>query len=270
MLHITIRTSDRCACLRPRRQAFTLLEVMIVVAVTAVLAAVLLSTIRIVRARARQTACLANLRSIAVGWQGYLIDSKGFFLKSLRGQDNVEVNFGGKQGGTSTFRVPKPLNRYLGLPMTTTRADALCCPGDIGFEWMKSIAYDYYGTSYRMNHMLVGQPTLFFNKNDVCALVLSGVSARITDLRDSQTDTPGRLLLVGDYAWYPTWSSAYTAKQHADWHARKMHHNAAFMDGHADFIRFRKGMHTTSQYTVIPFRDQQLAAVACQQEVECE
>lgn len=243
---------------------------MIVVAVIAILAAVLLSTIRIVRARARQTACLANLRSIAVGWQGYLGVHQGYFLKSARAKDNVEVNFGGKQGSLSVFRVRKPLNRYLGLSATAGRADAFRCPDDRGFAWLRSSACDYYGTSYLMNHMLVGQPKLLVNRSDVCAAVLSNVSGRLESLKESQTDGPARLLLLGDHGWYPAWSSAYTAEEHGDWHNTKMHHNTAFMDGHADFVRFRKGMHTTSQYTVIPFRDQQLAAVACQQEVQCE
>jgi hypothetical protein len=44
----------------------------------------------------------------------------------------------------------------------------------------------------------------------------------------------------------------------------------AFLDGHVDFVRIRKGLHVTSKYTTIPFREFQNLIAQCQQEVPCE
>jgi len=74
--------ASRFACfarsLRPRRGrgAFTLVELMVVVAIIAVLIGLLLPTISGARRQAKRTACLANLRSIGQGWSIYLAENK--------------------------------------------------------------------------------------------------------------------------------------------------------------------------------------------------
>jgi len=260
----------RAAPPEARRGAFTLLELMVVVAIVSLLAAVLLSSLRVARTQALQVSCTANLRSLAGAWQVYLVDSRGLFLQSVKARDNVQLNFGGKQGSSAVFRVRKPLNRYLGLGPVVPQAEVFRCPADTGGAWMRPTAYDYYGTSYLMNHMLVGQSGLVVKPKDTCAAVLGSVSRRLKGLNVSQVATPALLLLSGDHGWYPAWSSAYLPEDHAEWHGRRMHHNLAFMDGHASPTRVRKDLHTTSLYTLIPFRELQVAATACQVEVNCD
>ena len=59
---------------RPAGAAFTLIEVMIVIAIIAVLAAIAVPSYRRVRERSQRKACYANLRSIAGALEWYCAD----------------------------------------------------------------------------------------------------------------------------------------------------------------------------------------------------
>jgi len=55
-------------------KAFTMMEILVVIAVVAVLAAVAIPAASSVLSRAKSAACLSNLRQIGVGLQSYLAD----------------------------------------------------------------------------------------------------------------------------------------------------------------------------------------------------
>jgi len=243
----------------------------VVVAIIALLAGILLPALGAARWQSRHLLCQTNLSSIAQAWHGYLLDSGGSFPKSLKAKDNKEINFGGKQGSSSAYQGSKVLNRYVGLALIVDRgAEVFRCPLDRGSGSIRPTAFDYFGSSYLMNHMLVGQPKLTIAPTDPCRPVLQEVSKKIGSLKVSQVGGESRLMLVGDYGWYNAWRASYTPEYHIEWHRQRMRHNLAFMDGHVDFIRLRKGLHTTAQYTVIPFREERARTVECQVEVPCD
>ncbi len=269
--HLSPLTSSPSGC---ANAGFTLLEVLVVVAIIALLIAALIPSVGAAQRHAKDLACQTNLRAIAGAWQQYLTESGGRFLKSQRARDKTEINFGGRQGdrhqdyGARPDRpVDKPLNRYLGLPpVVRTGADLFRCPRDSGSDAIRPSCFDSFGSSYLMNHLLVGPP----NQQALpgaCCEIWQSVVARIDSLNVSQLADPARLLLVGDYGWYNAWSDVYTPEDHLDWHGRPMHHNLAFMDGHVRLTRIRKGIHATDHYTIIPFHKEQADMAACQVEV---
>ena len=101
------------------RGAFTLIELLVVIAIISLLLAVLLPSLRSAKQRAKQAACLSNLRHLALAWREYLDENDGAFLQWI----NANYNYGGQQG-TNQFpwppflgpydAIPKPLNRYVG------------------------------------------------------------------------------------------------------------------------------------------------------------
>jgi prepilin-type N-terminal cleavage/methylation domain-containing protein len=271
-----IRTLRRQCLVR----AFTLIEILVVVAIIALLVAVLLPALRLAREQAKRIACESNVRQLAQAWHLYLTDSKERFPRRAV---NANVNYGGQQGqGAAVFQVPKPLNKYLHLAATTNNAKSFLCPCDRGITTFKPSCWEYVGTSYSMNNMLIGDGQLQALTSDPCnqppRSLLSEINTRLSKLPADNdgnqslclnqiTSDSSRLILLGDFGW---WNAYYftTDQDMAEWHVYPSSYNLAFLDGHADFIRVRKGLQVTAAYTVIPFKDLLALAAASQREVK--
>ncbi len=59
------------SCKRSSRRGFTLVELLVVVAIIALLMAILLTSLRYVRSMGQGTRCLANVRQLGAGWHSY-------------------------------------------------------------------------------------------------------------------------------------------------------------------------------------------------------
>ena len=272
------------------RRAFTLLELLIVLAVLVLLIAILVPSLRAARSQTKRAVCASNLGQIARGWHLYLDEFNGRFLKGV----DVNWNYGGKQGnGSAAFgsvpknsqqpwdcadkfdptkctpQIRKPLNRFLGLDeVVFDRADVFHCPADKGGGDVPTNHYDYKGTSYITNLMLVGQTQLSLRLFDPCRKAIKDLNRTLKDLRRHQLYNESKLVLIGDGGWVNAWDIG--AFRRIDWHDRPRTHNVAFMDGHVEFLEIRKGLHVTSDYSVVPFKDLVDDFQACQKEVEGE
>src|SRR5260370_8375095 len=79
--------------------AFTLVEMLVVIAIIAILAALLLPTLGQAKAKARRIQCVANLKQIGVGFHSFLHDHEG----------RLPMQFPTNSGGTLEFTPPSYL-----------------------------------------------------------------------------------------------------------------------------------------------------------------
>lgn len=251
------------------RRAFTLVELLVVVAIIALLIAILLPTLRSARASARRTLCASNLRQIAVASADYRRDHRGAFFQGT----NADYNFGGQQGAlTAEYRVPKPLNRYLGLPAVAgefapgsdpnqvgSRNDAaaaavFACPSDEGMDDVRPTNYEAFGTSYRANPYLMGPTWILPPPGDPYAPIWIRLRLKLDRLAEDRVDTnPAEMAAFGDFGWWI--ALPFTGFLRAEWHGKEHMHNVAYLDTHVDFRKVRRGQYVEADFVTIPFRD---------------
>jgi len=70
-----------------RRDAFTLIELLVVIAIIAILAAILFPVFAKVREKARQTACMSNMRQVGLAAMQYVQDNDENVVLTERGAD---------------------------------------------------------------------------------------------------------------------------------------------------------------------------------------
>jgi prepilin-type N-terminal cleavage/methylation domain-containing protein len=121
------------------RRAFTLLELLVLIAIIGILAALLLPAISAAKAKARQTVCLNNLHQINVGIHMYLDDQANGSPGNTNATQSPFVNFTGYRG---------LINTYVGINAASSPQDKVfACPADTF----------YYGMSHN-DHGYVPQP----------------------------------------------------------------------------------------------------------------
>lgn len=233
-----------------KEDAFTLVELLVVIAMLSLLVAILLPAVHRVRILSKRVRCQANLRQITQAWIMYLGDNGGRFYQGR----NADVTFVGWRGLRAPEN-PRPLNPYLTLPKTPeTEGQALVakCPEDTGRESTAGLSvYTMNGTSYRTNTLLIGPDKIpaLLDPN-----LTAAINQRLPDLQVQATTSPARLLLAGDNGWVDQWWPT-SNKTVEGWHGRTQWFSLAFLDGHVAFLRIRKGICITEEYTVIPFEE---------------
>ena len=131
-------------------RGFTLIELLVVISIIAILAAMLMPAIALVRYAANKTSCASNLRQIGVAFTAYANDNDGF-MPSPTGIAYAGANF-----DHPTW--DKVVTPYLvdsgsfdpwaaGTPSTTLRVPILRCRLDKGTEWS-----GVQRRSYQYNH----------------------------------------------------------------------------------------------------------------------
>ena len=169
----------------------------------------------------------------------------------------------GQSGGWKSIHYKvkeRPLNAYFNLPkqpQTESEAKIFKCPSDLGdFGTDELSSYSSRGTSYGTNILLVGQEQigqLADSETEELKNLRTELNARLPNLRRDRVDGFTRLLLIGDMPGAFEWLPHYRHPDQHNWHGNK--YNWAFLDGHVQFLRIRKGLFITSEYTVIPFKD---------------
>lgn len=231
---------ERHAC-RPRL-AFSLLELLVTIAVISVLAALLLTGVAKAKSRAQTVHCQNNLRQIGLGLTAYMTENKDFPGGAL-----IERDDGGRDyyvwparllqhvGSRAVFRCPAAppdsawdtnLNKTLGVTPLGGTFDAFGITDSARF----SIGYNDWG---------VGQGQIALS--NAPQLGLGGdVSGRYHKgpVAEPQIADPSAMIALGDSKVDGFWDGSLDPTEPGQWpsnrHDRKA--NLQFLDGHSESV----------------------------------
>ncbi len=217
---------------RSRSRAFTLIELLVVIAIIAILAALLLPALARAKARAKQTACLNNLRQIGIGTIMYL------------GQYNAYPGcIDARPGpGYFTYLWPRRLFSQLGTNRTIfwCPAAAVDAQWDTnynqtfprGIDYVIASAVNASKFSYGYNDWGLRDP----GPSQSGQLGLGGDIGIVPEVKESQVKSPVNMIMLGDSKADRSWDGNIDPKSSPDWPSNRHNRRAVFMfaDGHAE------------------------------------
>lgn len=246
-----------------RNRGFSLIELLISIAIVAVLLSILLPALSYAKKVSSGAVCASNLRQIGQAWDGYQDDvrNKG---EAPRAASEPVWRYGGV-----SFRGPervavldadRPINHYLaeeGASDSRAIAQLFRCPSDTGVFSRDGLSskrgsilsrgscYETFGTSYRANENAIEVP-------------LDDGTGLMRPLKSHEVYvSASRLLILGDTAWYySTRASDHPdAVFDASWHAKPDAGNMLAADGSVRFESFTRDTRSTFTTTTRPDRE---------------
>ena len=228
--------------------AFTLIELLIVVAVIAILAALLFPALAGAKKQANDAKCVSNLRQLGVAIVGYTADHSGM----LPGPSTAGV--GRALQSTQKTQLIYFLQPYLGLPVATGSAyypEILHCPSldrvakTMGKNWYDLTLFDAYSNNdLPASKQYLSSSTLFGSAtSSTQPLRMSGLQNTINPNVKDASGSTGNLSMVPAIREVDStlknwpWPVAPTPL-HGD------HNNCLFLDWHV-------GRVTTADYTTL-------------------
>jgi prepilin-type N-terminal cleavage/methylation domain-containing protein/prepilin-type processing-associated H-X9-DG protein len=213
-----------------KKHFFTLIELLVVIAIIAILASMLLPALRQARDIAQSTACMSNLKQIAIGNEQYVGDSSGFIPAVYNTWNNGPVNswYGNLQPYTSP-----------GEPDSDWTASTLQFPVFWDCRSAKNRKYYYpwlaYGISFDLfwsvngkNGNCILKPVNQTKITNPSSIILYGDSQAACDPPVYNSSSAGYMISINT-----SWSKGY--KGWPDFRHRSDHAaNFVFCDGHAE------------------------------------
>ncbi len=112
-----------------RSRAFTLIELLVVIAIIAILMAILMPSLSLARDHAKRIHCVANTKTLALGWYMYMDNFDGKLVPSHT-LDNP-IQWVGQEPATGTTEQKKDsIRRGLLFPYVGKSVDIFHCPAD--------------------------------------------------------------------------------------------------------------------------------------------
>jgi prepilin-type N-terminal cleavage/methylation domain-containing protein len=231
------------------RRGLSLIELVVCIAVVAVLLGILLPALSRARQVANRSVCANNLRQIGIGWMLYVQDNND---RLPRHDELPDWKYGGVEFAgpdrTPILAQSRPINKYIEEQAEGTAgslASALFrCPSDVGIFMRGSTSagqpgmsilaggtcWNEYGNSYRANELLLDASLTSIDRVE-----------RPLALHEIMM-THSKVLLTGDPAWFfATRQPKDTdASREATWHGTQDAGNMLAVDGSVRFVPFRE------------------------------
>ena len=208
-----------------RSEKFTLIELLIVIAIIAILLSLLLPSLTKARAVTQAAVCKSNLHQIDIATNLYRKNSNDRFPPRNHHMHNLY--WIGKHFAADN--VMRPLNPYVGVDDWDGEVKIAKCPND-------EIKYSALGNSYRSNTVngYVGWKSLRVTDN------LSKMGSQITQTTNTLINMEhAAIAIVKDY------------ENQYEWHKgayRKGNVNASFFDGSVKNVKFYMNSFSNSSY----------------------
>jgi prepilin-type N-terminal cleavage/methylation domain-containing protein len=229
-------------------RGFSLLELLLSVAIIAILIGLLLPMLGYARSTARTALCAGNLRQMSNAWTLYLSEFESFPQHSLA----PDWNYGGAEFIAKTNQPvldsDRPINAYIaegGIDARQTFSLLFRCPSDKGI-FLRPVEKEHlglnvptvescfrsFGTSYRANPMLMDSTR-------------AGIDnlGRPLALHEVEQVSTSRLLMAGDAEWYFATlpPENFESRYEAAWHEKPDAGNMLAVDGSVRFVAFQPG-----------------------------
>ncbi len=225
--------------MRPER-AFSLVELLVVIAVIAILAALLLPVISLAEKRGDQTSCLNNLRQLQVAWRMYLDENND----SLPLNDSVISIYSPYWStsnswviGDATVSADLSLIRGGSIFQYVNSTEIYHCPSDHSMVTnMSALRIRSYSLDYFLNGEIDTQYDQYLPDSSFDGLITKGTSlsnpSKVFTFADESEWTIGDGVFVVLRATSQTWEDVPS-----DRHSQGG--NLSFADGHCEHWRWR-------------------------------
>lgn len=135
-----------------RKNGFTLIELLVVIAIIGILASLLMPALARAKGKAKDTACLNNLKQIGLAVVMYSDDYKGVL------PDAEPLPSQPLDPSSPMARICDVLGKYVGYTGPTNRSSQIFhCPMDKPGQYGPQSYYDKEGASYEWNYVYSGK-----------------------------------------------------------------------------------------------------------------
>jgi prepilin-type N-terminal cleavage/methylation domain-containing protein/prepilin-type processing-associated H-X9-DG protein len=217
-----------------KRKAFTLVELLVVIAVIAILAAILLPVLSSAKNSARRTTCLNNLKQINLGVRLYADE-----------HDNVLALVSTNTSPAVWTDYKSWMMSYVGLKGPSSPQDRLfACPADI-FRYTDASADSYVSESVHLQAHY-NYSSYFFNAGNMRRSTVTNIFPGIAGCKLTSIINPSKTVLVDEapavitYSWHQPTRLPSGATGVND--SKNM---VSFVDGHVSYIKIYWDSNTT-------------------------